>query len=129
LTRCPVHAYIPGMANIGQRIIDSLDKLVTLQIVTAVGPTVLDKETGEPNLGSGDEVRVMVTRIRLLEGDVFNKMDDTFVTGVYSPLRSFHEQQVDRGLQIVKDNITALGALYDLLRRVSAAEPQKAPPG
>lgn len=104
---------------IGKRILDSIEKLTTLDIVTAVGPSALDGD-GKPTFGRDGQV--MATRIRLLEGDITTKMDEAFVTGVHAPLRAFHEEQVNRGMQIVKDNIAALGDLYRLLRQVEADE-------
>ena len=111
--------------TIGRRILDSMERLTTLEIVTAVGPTPLGPG-GAPDLRLGGDAQVMVTRIRLLEGDITTKMDEAFVTGVHAPLRAFHEEQVARGLQIVKDNINALGELYRLLRQVEADEQRPA---
>lgn len=112
--------------TIGRRILDSMEKLTTLEIVTAVGATPLDKD-GNPLIGLGGDAQVMVSRIRLLDGDITTKMDEAFVTGVHAPLRDFHEEQVRRGMQMVKDNISALGDLYRLLRQVEADEAKPTP--
>lgn len=101
-------------------IIQSMEKLTTLEIVTAVGPTLLDAN-GKPTFGQ--DGLVMATRIGLLDGDVITKMDETFVTGIHTALRPFHEEQVGRGLQIVKDNIAALKELYLLFQQVEAGAP------
>lgn len=104
--------------SIGDKILKALDSLTTLEIVTAVGPTLLDAE-GRPKLGLGD-AKVMVSRLRLLDGDLTHKLDEAFVTGELASLREFHESQVTRGIEIIKGNIAALGELYRLLRQVEA---------
>ncbi len=103
-----------------------MEKLTTLEIVTGVGVTGLD-EAGHPQLPVGNDSQVMVSRIRLLEGDVTTFMDESFVTGAHAALREFHEAQVGRGLQMIKDNLAALGELYRLLRQVEADTPPGPP--
>ncbi|MCB9565945.1 MAG: hypothetical protein H6710_01750 [Myxococcales bacterium] len=110
--------------SIGDKILQALDSLTTLEIVTAVGPTPLDAK-GKPLIGIGD-AKVMASRIRLLDGDITNKIDEAYVKGELAPLRDFHETQVARGIEIIKGNIGALTELYRLIRQVEA-DRDKAP--
>ena len=79
---------------------NSLDKLVTLTVVTRVddGP-----------------VREMKTDIRILEGDITNVVHEDFVGGDLPQLRAFHDSQVAKGQQIIRDNIEAMKSLFELL--------------
>lgn len=89
--------------NIINNIATSLEKLVTLQINT----TVVD--------GSSEET--MSSSIDLLQGDISNTIPKSFVTGDLAELRTFHQSQVDKGHQIIKENIETLQAMYELFRK------------
>jgi hypothetical protein len=105
--------------TIGDKILGAIDNLTTLEIVTAVGETKLG--AGGRARFDGD-AKVMATRLRLLDGDASTRLDEAFVTGPYTDLRDFHAAQVARGMEIVKQNIAALGELYRLYKLVAADE-------
>ena len=63
----------------------------------------------------GDQQRSMVTVIDLVDGDIKNTIHKDFVTGDLKSLRDFHEAQVHKGQEIVKNNIAALKALLELV--------------
>ncbi len=88
--------------EIKEKIAKAIENLVTLKIVTSVSS----------NAGT----HKMETLIKLAEGDIENNMDREFVTGELKELRTFHEAQVLKGQQIIKDNIDALKALLVLVR-------------
>lgn len=110
------------MSTLAERIKQSLANLVTLEIVTAVGPPRPD--------GSGPDYaqdKVMSSKINLLEGDITNVIDPAFVTGELESLRAFHEGQVDKGEEIVHNNLKALRELYEMA--VEYQSPDQAPTG
>lgn len=80
---------------------DAIDGLITLTITTRVT--------------TGAE-KSMKTEIRLLEGDITNTLHQDFVGDDPTQLRSFHEAQVVKGQQIIKDNIEATKSLMSLLK-------------
>ena len=108
------------MSTLAKRIQQSLANLVTLDIVTAVGPPKADGSG--PDYG---EDKIMSSKIDLLQGDITNVIDPAFVTGELQTLRSFHETQVVKGEQIVRDNLKALRELYNAA--VDYESPAKAP--
>ncbi len=97
------------MGKLSDKIKNSLHNLVTLEIVTAVGRP--DGKSLDPNY---DQDRVMTSKIDLLQGDITNVIDEAFVSGELEPLRSFHESQVLKGEEIVRNNLEALQKLYDM---------------
>lgn len=102
--------------SILEKIKESLDNLVTLKIVTAVGSVVLktDKDGSPLDSQISADAKAMVTEIDLLQGDITTAYDEEFVTGQYKELRSFHQQREAQGMQIIKDNINALKELIGL---------------
>ncbi len=59
--------------------------------------------------------RSIKTQINLIDGDISNAFDEGFVTGDLTKLVDFHQTQVDKGQQIIKDNLEALKSLYELI--------------
>ena len=88
--------------SVKQKISDTIENLITLKIVTSVG--------------AGETGQRMETQINLVAGDIQNSIDREFVTGDLKELRTFHEAQVLKGQQIIKDNIEATKALATLVR-------------
>ncbi|VEN74698.1 conserved hypothetical protein [Candidatus Desulfarcum epimagneticum] len=97
--------------DLKQKIMDSIENLVTLEIITAVShPDAGEKGAADPFDGS----RKMTTRIDLLQGDIKTLYDEEFVTGKYQALRAFHTEKEKEGYQIVMQNIAALEKLLKL---------------
>lgn len=93
---------------------DSIEKLSTLDIVTAVGPLKYDsvKKTYEaPESGAAS---VMRTRIDLLQGDITTQLDEEFATGRYQGLRDYHAAREKQGHELIKSNIETLRQLVEL---------------
>lgn len=97
----------------------SLENLVTLEIVTAVGlvqPTTRDAK-GVKVQGSTDAgAKLLRTSIDLVQGDITTEMDPAFVTGPYQDLREFHKAREAQAMEIVKGNIEAVKALVALIQ-------------
>ncbi len=110
------------MSTLAEKIKNSVANLVTLRIVTAVGPPKAD--------GSGPDYsqdKLMSSEIDLLQGDITNVIDPSFVSGELQSLRAFHEGQVDKGEQIVRGNLKALRELFEMaVEYQSPAEPAAA---
>lgn len=68
---------------------------------------------------AGTNEKRMATKINLVQGDITNTLDRAFVVGEFQELRAFHETQVSKAQQIIKDNIEALKALWALVRDAS----------
>jgi hypothetical protein len=90
-----------------ETIAKAIANVVELEIETKV------TETGKPD-------RKMHTTINLVEGDISNSIDREFVVGELKELRAFHETQVLKAQQIIKDNLEALKTLWALVKDASA---------
>jgi len=109
---------------------DSLEELVTLEIITAVGtvePTARDADGKKTKLGIDPGAKLLRTRFSLLAGDITTEMDPAFVTGEYQSLRQFHADRESQAWGIVKSNVEALKSIIDLINTHGAkGEPQGA---
>ena len=90
-----------------EKIAQAIEKVVELEITTSV----IDTNKVE---------RAMVTTINLVEGDIKNTMDREFVVGELKELRPFHETQVLKAQQTIKDNLEALKTLWALVKDAAA---------
>ena len=90
-----------------ETIAKAIANVVELKIETIVS------DTGKPE-------RKMQTTINLVEGDITNSIDREFVVGELKELRAFHETQVLKAQQIIKDNLEALKTLWSLVKEASA---------
>ncbi len=106
------------MSSIIKRISDSLENLLTLEIITAVG-TVDPTKSGEPNwpdLASVEQPQMIVSKFNLLDGDIRTIFGEAFVTGDYKSLVDYHTAREKQGFEIINNNIAALKALLQLAR-------------
>jgi hypothetical protein len=90
-----------------ETIAQAIAKVVELEIETSI----IDTNKVE---------RKMVTKINLVQGDIKSSMDREFVVGELKELRAFHETQVLKAQQIIKDNLEALKTLWTLVKDASA---------
>lgn len=106
----------------------TIGDLLHLQVITAVGDIELDEDQGNITNESLKGTRKMFTRIGLLDGDITTAMSDDFVTNeAYAGLRTFHQDTVAQGNQIVSNNIKALKELVVLLKNELGAKLDKTP--
>ncbi len=111
------------MADLKKKIVDSIQNLVTLEIVTAVGQIQLeakenrpeDAERSFPDLDYEKDPKVMLTKIDLLQGDITTVYDEEFVTGEYQQLKAYHAAREKEGYDIVQKNIETLEKLLKLV--------------
>jgi hypothetical protein len=92
----------------------ALEKLVTLEIVTAVGAVSANSDKLDP------QAKTMRTRINLAEGDITTEIDPAFLTGDYTTLREFHAARENQATEIIKANVDMLERLFNLVVKVTA---------
>ena len=105
-----------------KKLLETAEKLVTLEIVTVVG--TYDGKTNTP----GPSSKMMRTRLNLLEGDKITEVDPEFVSGPFAPLRDFHAQAEKQSHDIIKGNIEAIEKMLSLLERLPGAAPANVTP-
>ncbi|GBC60457.1 hypothetical protein DENIS_1410 [Desulfonema ishimotonii] len=109
------------------RIRESIENLVTLEIITAVGHVQYNARGGEagdteqrlPDLDYTRDPKVILTRIDLLQGDIKTVYNEEFVTGNYQSLKEFHSAREKEGYEIVQKNIAAIERLLNLVNAQS----------
>lgn len=98
---------------------EAFEDLKDLKIITVIGPM-------EVGIGENQEItyespangsaKLMVTRIDLIDGDVINIVDPAFVNGDLQNIREFHNEQVQKGNDIIVRNIDAIISLAEKIR-------------
>ncbi len=101
--------------NIGQALTIALGEAVEIRITTWVSETPppgseRSEEFNTPRPGSR-----MHTRINIVEGDIENEIGREFLDGAYQELRSFHEEQAERGFDIIHENLRTIQDLFKVL--------------
>ncbi|MDN3514004.1 MAG: hypothetical protein NG747_06360 [Candidatus Brocadia sp.] len=102
-----------------ERIKDAMNKLVTLEIITAVGDVTLKDEKVSPVIDYSKNPKVILTRINLLQGDITTVFHEEYVTGKYQGLRDFHAAREKEGYEMVKANIAALERLWEFAQSMT----------
>src|SRR5215472_17763646 len=106
-----------------QRLEQALSNLVTLKVVTLVGPVNVS--------GSGTQVTVAIapgaapeaasTEVNLLDGDITNTFSTGFSALTNGEMRNFHQSQVEKSQTIVTGNLAEVQklatALISVVRR------------
>lgn len=106
------------------RIKESLENLVTLEIVTTVGEVKFqpksDSETDKiiATIDYSKKPKAILTKIDLLQGDIQTVFHEDFVTGNYTALREFHAAREAQGHTIVEQNLVALEKLFQLVKKL-----------
>ena len=98
----------------------ALEDLVTLEIVTAVGPV---QPTPPPDT-SGKRARppldpsakIMRTRIDLLHSGVTTEIDPAFATGEYQGLRAFHADREKQASDLFKGHVDTIKSIIELIK-------------
>lgn len=113
------------------RIMESLENLVTLEIVTAVGhiqagvpskaaaseegkPSQTDRSF--PDIDYDKNPKIILTKLNLLQGDIKTVYHEDFVTGEYKSLREFHAAREKEAYNIVMQNMAALEKLLKIAK-------------
>ena len=106
--------------NLKDRILESIENLATLEIITAVGHVKMSAEpdstkSPSPDLDYDKNPKIILTKIDLLQGDIKTVYHEEFVTGVYQNLKNYHAAREKEGYAIVKQNMDALERLLKLV--------------
>jgi hypothetical protein len=97
----------------------ALEDLVTLEIVTAVGPvtpTPTDPAARRAKPAFDPGAKVMRTRIDLVRSGVTTEIDPAFATGDYQGLRAFHADREKQASDMLKNHVDTVKAVIDLIR-------------
>ena len=97
---------------------NSLEHLVTLEIITAVGAIKFGGDKG-PDIDYDKAPKMILTKIDLLQGDIKTVFDEEFVTGQYQAWRDFHSAREKEGHQLIQNNIAALERLCGVLKSLA----------
>jgi hypothetical protein len=106
--------------KLAQQILDKLNELATLEIITGVGDTTkfkLGQESGaRAEVFKNLEIeKVILTRVDLVQGDITTVYHQDYIGNADLVfLRDYHDQQRDKGHAIVKENIEAVVSLIEL---------------
>ncbi len=108
-------------SDLKDRIEKSIENLVTLEIVTAVGQVQFDgkegcEKTNLPDLDYSKDYKVILTKIDLLQGDIKTVYDEAFVNGEYENLKAYHAAREKEGYGIIEKNVAALEKLLNLIK-------------
>jgi hypothetical protein len=98
---------------------DALEDLVTLEIVTAVGPvapTPTDPVARRARPAFDPGAKVIRTRIDLIRSGITTEIDPAFVTGDYQGLRAFHADREKQASEMFKSHIDAVKSMIDLIK-------------
>ena len=97
--------------------------LLQLQVLTVVGDVALTEDQGDLAPDSLVTAKKIFTRIGLLDGDIKTAMSEAFVTDpAYADVRTFHQEMVGQGNQVIEANIKALRQHVVLLKNELSAE-------
>lgn len=106
------------LKDLKARIRESIQNLVTLEIVTAVGHVAFTADDGgrrRPDLDYDRDPKVILTQIDLLQGDIKTVYNEEFVTGNYQGLKEFHARREREGYEMIQKNMAALERLLTLV--------------
>lgn len=90
--------------------------LTTLEVITRVGPVDVTLHGGkDPDVSipsaNGATAPVLYTRIDILDGDIFNNLDSSFVDGPNKELKAFHAEAVKAGREMVDQRLDFIARL------------------
>jgi len=89
------------------KIEETIDDLVTLEIITAVG------EGDDARAASNKKIH---SKLGLLDGDIYTIFHEDFINGDLKELRQFHEQREEKGAKIIQENINTLIKIVEFAR-------------
>jgi hypothetical protein len=99
---------------------DALEELVTLEIVTAVGPVAPspppDASGKRPKAALDPSAKVMRTRIDVLHSAVTTEIDPAFATGDYQNLRAFHADREKQATDLFKGHVDTIKSIFELIK-------------
>lgn len=98
---------------------ESINNLKTLEIRTVIGNFKWD-EGQKKIVFKDEEVKLIMTQIDLLEGDVTTSFSEDFLKPPYDEIRKYHAEREKQGHEIIEGNLKALKELVQLVRSMAA---------
>jgi hypothetical protein len=95
-------------------IIQKIENLKTLEIRTIIGNFTWNEQEKKIDYEAG-KVKLIMTRIDLLEGDITTAFSEDFLKEPYDKIREFHAEREKKGQEIIEGNLKALKELVDLI--------------
>ncbi len=99
--------------SLKDRILNALNNLASLEIITAVGHATPEGDNG-PDLDYSRNPKMILTKINLLQGDIKTVYHEDFVTGPYQNLKNYHAAREKEGYDIIMRNMDAIERLLKL---------------
>lgn len=109
------------------KVIEKIENLKTLEIRTIIGEFKWNEKTMRIEYKE-DEVKMIMTQIDLLEGDITTVFSDDFLKEPYEKIRDYHAEREKRGQEIIDGNLKALKELITLLVTTIQSK-RELPPG
>lgn len=109
------HTQASDPQSLLDRILNKIEDLATLEIVTAVGTFSQDQATGRYNADLANSPASILTKIELIEGDIVTVFHQETLKGDFEALREIHKEREAQGMQIVKDRVAAVKELVQLI--------------
>lgn len=103
-----------GTISLIDKIIESIESLKTLEIRTVVGNYRWDEQEGKIKY-KNEEVKVAMTQIDLLDGDITTVFSEDFLKEPYNTLLDFHAEREKRGQEIIQGNLKELNEFIVLV--------------
>lgn len=93
----------------------SVNNLKTLEIRTVIGNFKWDEDQKKITY-EDEKVKLIMTQIDLLEGDITTSFSEDFLEPPYDEIRKYHADKEKQGHEIIEGNLKALKELVKLLR-------------
>lgn len=98
---------------------ENIKNLKTLEIRTVIGNFKWDEQQ-KRIVYKDEEVKLIMTQIDLLEGDITTSFSEDFLRPPYDEIRKFHAEREKEAHAIIEGNLRALKGLVDLIRSLAA---------
>jgi len=108
-------------ADFARKIEEGISDLVTLDIKTIVGEFDVNAEN-EVFPRSGDDFKVITSRIDLIGGDITTRISNELVYDKYNWLRDFHARKEEKGHEIIAGNIEAIKSIMKLFQDTEGSQ-------
>ena len=93
----------------------SVNNLKTLEVRTVIGKFKWDEAQKKITYQDKD-VKLILTQIDLVEGDITTSFSEDFLEPPYDQIRKYHADKEKQGYEIIEGNLKALKELVKLVR-------------
>lgn len=101
---------------IWERLLAGVKSAVELRVVTYVGDVEISGEVCNPEIRLPDgQHKAIVTCLNLADGDITSCFPEEYLTEERSWVRSYHDEQVKQGKDVVERNLKLLGEVGKML--------------